>query len=50
MIKIPVNCYSRVSGYYTSTAGWNKSKKSEFEDRVYLQYDKEERSPVKGNI
>lgn len=35
--KIPVLCYSRVSGYYNPTANFNKGKKSEFEERKVLK-------------
>jgi len=35
-IKIPVLCYSRVSGYFNPTANWNKGKREEFSERKYL--------------
>lgn len=39
--KIPVECYSRVSGYFRPVQYWNKGKKSEFSERKYLKFDKE---------
>ena len=32
-LVIPVECYSRVSGYFRPLNQWNKGKQSEFEDR-----------------
>jgi anaerobic ribonucleoside-triphosphate reductase len=31
---VPVECYSRVVGYFRPVSQWNKGKRSEFEDRV----------------
>jgi anaerobic ribonucleoside-triphosphate reductase len=31
--KIPVECYSRVVGYFRPVAQWNKGMKAQFEDR-----------------
>ena len=39
-IKIPVLCYSRVSGYFNPTANWNKGKREEFSERKYLDIEK----------
>ena len=33
MKKIPALIFSRVSGYYTTTKGWNKGKQEEFSQR-----------------
>lgn len=35
-LKVPVLCYSRVSGYYNPVAAFNKGKKEEFSERQYL--------------
>ena len=40
MKKIPVETYSRVSGYYRPVSQWNKGKKEEFKDRVNLKIDR----------
>ncbi len=32
-IKVPVEVYSRVVGYYRPVEQWNEGKKSEFSDR-----------------
>lgn len=32
--RIPVECYSRVVGYYRPISQWNKGKREEFEERV----------------
>ena len=29
----PVECYSRVCGYFRPVSNWNKGKKEEFKDR-----------------
>lgn len=34
---IPVECFSRVVGYYRPVSQWNPGKRSEFEDRK--EYD-----------
>lgn len=34
--KIPVECYSRISGYFRPVNQWNAGKRSEFSERVYL--------------
>ena len=35
-LRIPVLCYTRISGYYTNLSTWNKGKKEEFSERQYL--------------
>lgn len=35
--EIPVEVYSRVSGYFRPTMQWNCGKKSEFADRKYMK-------------
>lgn len=35
-VKVPVLCYSRVSGYYTNLSQWNAGKREEFAERQYL--------------
>ena len=32
-MKVPVECYSRVSGYFRPIRQWNAGKKQEFRDR-----------------
>lgn len=32
---IPVECYSRISGYFRPINQWNAGKKSEFSDRKF---------------
>ena len=39
MKKVPVEVYSRVSGYYRPVHQWNQGKKSEFTERVNLKLD-----------
>ena len=31
---MPVECWSRVTGYFRPVSAWNKGKKEEFHDRV----------------
>jgi ribonucleoside-triphosphate reductase len=33
MLKMPVECYSRVVGYFRPVNQWNKGKQAEFADR-----------------
>ena len=33
-IKVPVECYSRVVGYFRPVSQWNKGKQAEFGDRM----------------
>ena len=40
-IKIPVECYSRVVGYFRPIKQWNKGKQEEFKDRVEYKVDME---------
>lgn len=37
MLKIPVVCYSRVSGYYADVSQFNRGKKSELKQRKMLK-------------
>jgi hypothetical protein len=37
MLKIPVVCYSRVSGYYSDVSQFNRGKKSELKQRKMLK-------------
>lgn len=40
IIKIPVECYSRVVGYFRPVSQWNKGKQAEFDNRTqYMQSD-----------
>lgn len=34
-LKVPVECYTRVCGFYRPTSQFNPGKLSEFMDRVY---------------
>ena len=34
-LKIPVEVYSRVSGYFRPVSQWNKGKQEEFRERKY---------------
>jgi ribonucleoside-triphosphate reductase len=34
---VPVECYSRVVGYYRPVESWNKGKREEFKDREYVR-------------
>lgn len=50
-IVVPVEVYSRVSGYFRPLAQWNKGKKEEFSQRKGLIYssapgEKNEAAPV----
>ena len=40
---IPVECYSRVSGYFRPLNQWNKGKQSEFEERKKISLTEIER-------
>lgn len=37
MLKIPVEVYSRVVGYFRPLDNWNKGKKEEFRERMMLE-------------
>ena len=43
--KVPVICYSRVSGYYSEISKWNKGKKEEFRQRKHLVLNLEKKYP-----
>lgn len=36
---MPVDVYSRVSGYYNPVRSFNSGKSAEFKDRKYLKYE-----------
>lgn len=38
-VKIPVETYSRVCGYYRPTQQWNPGKRQEFKDRKVYHED-----------
>ena len=40
MKKIPVECWSRIVGYFRPLGDWHISKKGEFEDRVNFDIEK----------
>lgn len=40
MTKMPVEVYSRVSGYYRPVNQWNKAKQEEFKNRSTLDMEK----------
>jgi len=37
--KVPVECYSRVVGYFRPVEQWNKGKQEEFKDRKNISND-----------
>ena len=39
-IKVPVEVYSRVVGYFRPVEQWNKGKKEEFKERKVYEFDK----------
>ena len=39
MTKIPVECYTRVVGFYRPMNTTNPGKRAEITDRVYLKYE-----------
>jgi ribonucleoside-triphosphate reductase len=39
-MKIPVETYSRVSGYYRPVAQWNPGKREEFKERKFYEPEK----------
>lgn len=41
MKEVPTEIYSRVSGYFRPTRQWNKGKREEFEERIYLKIPEE---------
>lgn len=48
-LKIPVECYSRVVGYFRPTSQWNKGKQEEFRERKNydvsgVKYEPEDKS------
>ena len=36
-LKVPALVFSRVSGYYSTTKGWNKGKQEEFLERKKIK-------------
>lgn len=40
MTVVPVEVYSRVSGYYRPVNQWNKAKREEFKNRISLDMGK----------
>jgi len=36
-LKVPVLCYSRVSGYYNPVSAFNKGKQEEFKERQTMK-------------
>lgn len=40
MTIVPVEVYSRVSGYYRPVNQWNKAKREEFKNRISLDVNK----------
>ena len=36
-LKVPVLCYSRVSGYYNPVSAFNKGKQEEFKERQKIK-------------
>jgi len=39
-VKVPVEVYSRVVGYFRPVNQWNKGKKEEFKERKVYEFDK----------
>lgn len=39
LLKVPVEVYSRVVGYYRPVNQWNRGKQEEFHERQYLKPD-----------
>jgi len=39
-MKVPVEVYSRVVGYFRPVNQWNKGKKEEFKERKVYEFDK----------
>lgn len=48
--KIPVEIYSRVSGYFRPVAQWNHGKREEFSERKSLKLDINELITPVNNI
>ncbi len=46
-LKVPVEVYSRVVGYFRPVNQWNTGKKAEFYEREYLTFDK---APVEESL
>lgn len=40
MLRIPVEVYSRVVGYYRPVSQWNNGKREEFKDRKEMPNEK----------
>ena len=50
-IKIPVECYSRVVGYFRPVGQWNKGKQEEFKDRQEYKIPKQiKEKPTKSEL
>ncbi len=51
-IKVPVEVYSRVVGYFRPVNQWNKGKKEEFSERKTYNFELENSSvyEYQGNI
>ena len=45
-LKVPVEVYSRVVGYFRPVNQWNKGKREEFENRKEYKVNTEELTPV----
>lgn len=41
-IRVPVEVYSRVVGYYRPVSQWHAGKKEEFKERVCLKFKQDE--------
>lgn len=49
-LKVPVEVYSRVVGYFRPVNQWNKGKKEEFTERKVYTLEKEPSYEYQGNL
>lgn len=49
-IKVPVEVYSRVVGYFRPVNQWNKGKQEEFKERRVYRFENVRSYEYQGNI
>jgi hypothetical protein len=49
-LKVPVEVYSRVVGYFRPINQWNKGKQEEFRERKVYRMDKVNAYEYQGNL
>jgi anaerobic ribonucleoside-triphosphate reductase len=49
-VKVPVEVYSRVVGYFRPVNQWNKGKQEEFRERKVYRFEQAPAYEYQGNI